>query len=356
MAIINVTIFRVNAAGVITSISAGPDQYVICAMTVTLTATVIGDLTGHTVLWEQISGPTDIIFITPTNQLIVQYTTTTFFDRTFRFYIDKLQPGEIFDDVIMFGTPTSFSNAGVAGDETNILASIVGSSFPTERVPDLKILRHFPELYDPDGSASCNQNIEHALSWTMPGSITTLTQFLVQRLIGGVFVTIATLPATARMYITGILPNTVYRVVAIYDDRIYGTYTNALNQYPSIGVFTTVQPLADVKDIQGSDPTVAGVAVGDDGNVRVLTYSVVLLTVDICDNLLSPDETSTSGVTGDDGNSRVLTYTVILLTLDTCDNLSSPDETNAGGVAGKAGNNRVVTYAVVPLGGGSIGG
>lgn len=97
-----------SSRGVISSFSAGDQQFATCAIEVTLTATVIGDLTGHNILWEQLTGDTQIVFVTPTNQLTATYNVIGggSNDRIFRFYIDKGTPLERFDDVTVWGTPT----------------------------------------------------------------------------------------------------------------------------------------------------------------------------------------------------------------------------------------------------------
>lgn len=94
--------------GQITSFDAGNEQFATCATEVTLTAAVTGMLNGHTVWWEQVSGNTQIVFLTPQNQLTVTYTVVGggSSDRVFRFYIDKNTPLEQTDDVTVWGTPT----------------------------------------------------------------------------------------------------------------------------------------------------------------------------------------------------------------------------------------------------------
>ena len=96
--------FKATPVGVINFFSAGEDQFPVCDTSVTLTAIVIGDLTGHTIVWEQLTGPA-VTFTSPLNQLVVTYTVATFEDRSFRFTIDKGTGSEQFDDVGMFGTP-----------------------------------------------------------------------------------------------------------------------------------------------------------------------------------------------------------------------------------------------------------
>lgn len=93
---------------------AGEDGLIICDPTYTLTASIIGDITGHVVLWEQIDGP-PVIWNTPLDQLIVSFTQPAgqYYDRTFRFYVDKGTHRELHDDVTIFATPTSYANLGI---------------------------------------------------------------------------------------------------------------------------------------------------------------------------------------------------------------------------------------------------
>ncbi len=110
--------------GVINFFTCQPDVQAVCDLQIVLTATVDGDLFGHTIVWEQISG-TAVTFITPLDQLSIEYlngtgspiTGSVFDDKVFRFTIDKgsLNPTspEQFCEVNVFGAPTeiTFSNA-----------------------------------------------------------------------------------------------------------------------------------------------------------------------------------------------------------------------------------------------------
>lgn len=96
-----------KSRGIINWFTAGVDQYATCAPEITLTAVVDGNLGGHTIWWEQIVGDSQIVWLTPQNQLQVTFAIVGgSADRTFRFYIDKGTPMEQYDDVVTWGTPT----------------------------------------------------------------------------------------------------------------------------------------------------------------------------------------------------------------------------------------------------------
>lgn len=91
------------------SISAGPDRFSICALTVSLLATVelvAEDVTIHNFRWEQVGGD-PVIWDTPQNALAVTYTATSGADVTLRIYADKNTSVERFDEIVIFGTPSS---------------------------------------------------------------------------------------------------------------------------------------------------------------------------------------------------------------------------------------------------------
>ena len=89
-------------------LSAGDDQAAICDPIIYLEATISGDLTGHTTLWEQVSG-------TPTVDLIIVDATRAYYlvaglpgsDKVFRFYVDKNTSSEQYLDVNIRTTPFS---------------------------------------------------------------------------------------------------------------------------------------------------------------------------------------------------------------------------------------------------------
>ncbi len=90
-------------------VTAGDDQQQVCASTIYLSASIIGNTTGHTFLWEQISGSA----IT-----LIQNTTTTAYyiidinptDKVFRFWVDKGKYNEQYQDITVYSSPSSFLN------------------------------------------------------------------------------------------------------------------------------------------------------------------------------------------------------------------------------------------------------
>lgn len=90
-------------------VTAGDDQQQVCASTIYLSASIIGNVTGHTFLWEQISGSaiTLIQNSTTTAYYIVDINPT---DKVFRFWIDKGKYNEQYQDITVYSTPSSFLN------------------------------------------------------------------------------------------------------------------------------------------------------------------------------------------------------------------------------------------------------
>ena len=127
-------------SGIIQSISAGPDGVAVCDVEYTLSATVIGELDGHSMLWEQIDG-TAVTFTTPIDQLSVTYTQTTFDNKVFRFYVDKGTASQRFDDVTVFGSPTDSTHnkltTGNAAITTNQVVLKVVSPLPDSIHPGI---------------------------------------------------------------------------------------------------------------------------------------------------------------------------------------------------------------------------
>ena len=87
-------------------VTAGEDQVHICTPTIGLQGEVLGDLTGHTVEWEQIDGT--LVILMDGNTLTPSFSGDDNTDKTFRLWIDRGTPFEQFDDVRILKTPTSF--------------------------------------------------------------------------------------------------------------------------------------------------------------------------------------------------------------------------------------------------------
>lgn len=87
--------------------TAGEDQQRICDPIVYLQATVNGNLSGHTFLWELLSG--DAVTLIQDSQTQAHYVVDgTTHDRVFRFWIDKGKYNEQFNDVKIYATPTDY--------------------------------------------------------------------------------------------------------------------------------------------------------------------------------------------------------------------------------------------------------
>lgn len=87
--------------------TAGVDQQRICDPIVYLQATINGNVSGHTFLWELISG--DAVTLIQDSQTQAHYVVDgTTRDRVFRFWIDKGKYNEQFDDVKIYATPTDY--------------------------------------------------------------------------------------------------------------------------------------------------------------------------------------------------------------------------------------------------------
>lgn len=159
--------------GIINSFDAGADQIAVCDLEITLTATVDGDLFGHTILWEQISGA-PITFITPTDQLTVTYvnaipgspiTGGVFDDKVFRFTIDKgsTDPNnpEQFDEVNVFGAPTN-------PVFTSYVSVIGGQGAQGQNYLDTDVPQNFTFILDNDGGGCGNTQFD--LIWSGPAT------------------------------------------------------------------------------------------------------------------------------------------------------------------------------------------
>ena len=190
-------------------VDAGPDLFAICVPDATLTATVTlepSDITVHSYLWEQVSG-NPVTWITPINQLSASYTTLDFSDKKFRFTVDKNTQSELFDEVVVFGTPTS-SMPFSAGHSSQIETSC--------RRVTLSFLANATSV----GSLQLTSSYE--LNWTTPTCDETehLVEYLVQRKPAlGPWITFDVVPSGDPR--TAITPNItdIFRVWAVYDDN-----------------------------------------------------------------------------------------------------------------------------------------
>jgi hypothetical protein len=297
---------KATPVGVIDFFTAGPDQVTICDTTVTMTATVIGDLTGHVVLWEQLTGSA-VTFITPLNQLSVTYTTATFDDKSFRFWIDKGTGEQQFDDINIFGTPT-FPYYGGSPDQNCIIN--YGLWLRCNK-PALQILDAFP-LVPHGGVVECDTSSQPELHWNAFCEDDRRLQYVVQeRSVAGPWTDEAILPPTATNY-TPLNLGSTYRVVAVnLELNIASSAVSSNSVYVDGNISTNVGT--------------AGVA------------------------------TSDSSTLGGQGSEPSIVYSVSLVTLLTCP-LDAPDDQYIGAGPSPYRALTIPTYSVLDLTGGDIGG
>jgi hypothetical protein len=198
------TSYRNLVQPAVDSVFAGDDILAICDNSSTLTATVVGDLAGRTILWEQISG-SPVSFSTPTNQLTASFTAFNFDDKVFRFTVDKNLSSEKFDEITVFGTPTE----KVAHPIQQSSASFI--KHPTPVASIIVALESTPQTV-----VYCKDLSNPVLIWTMPDTTVQVLDFDIQfKLNSGPWTTEATTSPSSRMYTPLFAdPAYKYRVVA----------------------------------------------------------------------------------------------------------------------------------------------
>ena len=201
-------------SGIIQLVDAGPDGNAICDISFSLEATVIGNLAGHTVLWEQTAGVA-VTFTTPVNQLAISYNQSTFEDKTFRFWVDKGTASQRFDDVSVFGSPTSIisRNKTFSGNHNNNTITTT-NAFDADSLS----IRLLPQLPTAQHSGFVIEKFYTSadLLWLTPHTDLTIIGFAVQsRAPSGTWADVSILPETAREYpVTD--DNNLYKVDVIY--------------------------------------------------------------------------------------------------------------------------------------------
>lgn len=235
MGLLTLKPYKILVQNTINYLDAGPDQYAVCSTSITLTATVYGNLVGHTLLWEQISGNTLGVTIGgPTNTLSLSYTNAvppgTFSDKTWRLWIDKGSVNEMYSDVVVYGTPTDqvYESYNVNAKDSHYLS--IG---PTSncRAPTLTWGRNFPADSNQigNGFAGCGNTSFPFLQWNTPCESTLLRDYTLQsRIDYNTWANVTTISSTSIMYQGTLVYGTVYRLVANYVER-----NNTVVSYPS---------------------------------------------------------------------------------------------------------------------------
>ena len=155
--------------GQISYVSAGADQYHICTPVVYLEAAVVGDLIGHSLLWEQLSGTPVTLF--NANTLTPYFNYTDGSDKVFRFWIDKGTPEQQFDDMTVYRTPTSRTSAGFDSEQQSFTYTL-----DPPAVNCVDIIANVVSIVPPPTSlegeeAGTTYNI--VVSWQHPGNTIT---------------------------------------------------------------------------------------------------------------------------------------------------------------------------------------
>ncbi len=167
---------------------------VTCSDVITLEATLLGDLTGHTFFWEQLSG-------TPVTWLESVYQPSVMFqqpivrdDKVFRFTLDRGTPFAKTGDVLVTAVPTDryYMLPASTRSSYSISASLLDGNIS---------IRALEPLYRPAGSQVINDTsrtvVYNSPTTSLPQTFTSPTVSLVELSLGGVNVTIAQRPLSA---------------------------------------------------------------------------------------------------------------------------------------------------------------
>ncbi len=223
--------------GQIQSLTKIPDVVAVCSTDITLSVELIGDLKGHTLLWEQISGTTTgIVYTSPLNQ-----TTLTYFndpiignrdDKLFRFWLDKGKSYAQYRDIWVWGTPVDKVQPTVyqLSNYSNI-TDVSGSAVTINAYIGLY------EIFYPDNTTFSGYCIE----WDFPTNQDNIhfINYTVQKydIINGVWIDVYT---TTDIIYANILIDTTYRVVGKYTNDYTSQFTYAYSQNVSYTIYNPV--------------------------------------------------------------------------------------------------------------------
>jgi len=312
-----------------------------------LEATVVGDLTGHTFIWEQIDGVA-VTFNTPLDQFAINYTTANFQDKTFRFTIDKGTGIEQFDEVIMFSTPTYpyFVSTPDENCLINFGASLRGDA------PFLEIRVELPTVFNDTIVNECGTNTKPELFWSEPDNAEFLVQYVVQqRSVAGPFTNEAIILASAERTHIPLVVGATYRVVAVFLEGNSSVNSVSSNTIFQDGLF------GDTLATNGSgivlDQSIRFFASRNRlDSMTIPTFNLNLITLLNC----TPDVPDDINLGQSDlvSHVRVPTFNFNPLSLATCPP-DAPDDVNLG-QSDLVSHIRLPTYVVLDLTGGDIGG
>lgn len=143
----NVITTNAGSKGIINSFTAGEDRIVACTTQYQLEGYVDGDLTGHSIEWEQIDGVSVTNWNPSRNVLNPIVTFDSLADNmVFRLYIDRNTPNEMFDDVVIYKSPTTFSTIAIgindlispiSAEETPKFENSVSTGYAIRWTPNL---------------------------------------------------------------------------------------------------------------------------------------------------------------------------------------------------------------------------
>ncbi len=336
-----------RAPGVINFFTCPPDIQAVCDLQIVLTATVDGDLFGHTIVWEQISG-TAVTFITPLDQLSIEYlngtgspvTGSIFDDKVFRFTIDKgsLNPTspEQSCDVNVFGAPTEQVFSG----------TLMGQGAQTQLYLDCNV----PSCRDT--SLSLNANLDGAecnlatgtLFWGPPAcDDIAISRYQVEEFISGSgWSVVATLNPIQRRF-DGVVAGRTYRVVTIL-----------ANGAVDLGCLQYLNP----DRVYAQDRTFSSITGQNSGGVVSTNYNILQRSIINCaDTGVNGEFNKTFLSIKATGGALVSNYDVLTRTVIGCPDPGGNGEFNKTFLSIKATGGAVVSnYESLVLSGGQIGG
>jgi len=310
MAFQNVSIIGAPTPIIPVGVDAGPDRFVICEFTVTLTATITvheTDTELHNYQWVQLSGPS-VTWLTSQHATSATYEATDSSDRSFRIYVDRFSLAERYDDIVVYGTPNSTHKVGDTVDGYN--------TSPCRNVT----LSH---LSYTSAVGSLDPVSQYELSWTAPtcDDVQFIEFHVQQKTTAGPWITLRVVGiGEIRKFVTPNI-NGIFRVTSVYNDGFHqhsnwiyesidgkaGIMQSSHNVGSTVDSYTTnfVVQMLTKKELYAGDSTHI---VGDTVDSYVTNYVVVQLTKK---DLYGGDSTH---IVGDTVDSYVTNYVVDELT------------------------------------------